>query len=54
MRDLLKRRQRLFLSASESAAAPVSPIWLWYMLQRGEEGKECSLSSRRPDRPSSY
>jgi hypothetical protein len=28
----------LLLSASESAAAPASPIWLLNRLQRGEEG----------------
>ena len=28
----------LLLSASESAVAPASPIWLPYRLQRGEEG----------------
>ncbi len=30
------------LSASESAAAPASPIWSFDMLKRGEEGKGCS------------
>ncbi len=29
------------LSASESAAAPASPIWLFHRLQRGEEGQAC-------------
>jgi hypothetical protein len=29
------------LSASESAAAPASPIWLKCRLQRGEEGQGC-------------
>jgi hypothetical protein len=32
----------LLLSAAESAAAPASPIWLLYRLQRGEEGQGCS------------
>jgi hypothetical protein len=32
----------LLLSASESAAAPASPIWLLVRLQRGEESKGCS------------
>ncbi len=32
----------LILSASESAAAPASPIWSLKMLQRGEVGQGCS------------
>ena len=32
----------LLLSASESASAPASPIWLCCRLQRGEEGQGCS------------
>jgi hypothetical protein len=36
----------LLLSASESAAAPASPISLLYRLQRGEEGQECSWRDR--------
>ncbi len=36
----------LLLSASESAAAPASPIWLLHRLQRGEEGKGCSWRDR--------
>jgi hypothetical protein len=32
----------LLLSASDSAAAPASPIWLPPWLQRGEEGQGCS------------
>ncbi len=36
----------LFLSASESAAAPASPIWLSPRLQRGEEGQGCSWRDR--------
>ncbi len=32
----------LLLSASESAAAPASPIWLSATLQRGDEGQGCS------------
>ena len=36
----------LILSASESTAAPASPIWLWYRLQRGEEGQGCSWRDR--------
>jgi hypothetical protein len=32
----------LFLSASESAAAPAAPTWLLSRLQRGEEGQGCS------------
>ncbi len=32
----------LLVSASESAAAPASPIWLLYRLQRGEVGQGCS------------
>jgi hypothetical protein len=31
----------LLFSASESAAAPASPIWLRLRLQRGEEGQGC-------------
>jgi hypothetical protein len=36
----------LLLSASESAAAPASPIWLFHRLQRGEEGQVCSWRDR--------
>ena len=36
----------LILSASESAAAPASPIWFSYRLQRGEEGQRCSWRDR--------
>ena len=36
----------LLLSASESAAAPASPIWLFHSLQRGEEGQGCSWPDR--------
>jgi hypothetical protein len=37
----------LLLSASESAAAPRSPIWLFCRLQRGEgEGQRCSWQDR--------
>jgi hypothetical protein len=36
----------LILSASESAAAPASPIWLFPTLQRGEEGQGCSWRDR--------
>jgi hypothetical protein len=36
----------LLLSASESAAAPASPIWLFHTLQRGEEGQGCSWRNR--------
>jgi hypothetical protein len=36
----------LLLSASESAAAPASPIWLWSRLQRGEEGQGYSWRDR--------
>jgi hypothetical protein len=36
----------LLLSASESAAAPASPIWLLIRLQRGEEGQGCSWRDR--------
>jgi hypothetical protein len=36
----------LRLSASESAAAPASPILLPYRLQRGEEGQRSSLRDR--------
>jgi hypothetical protein len=36
----------LLLSASESAAAPASPIWLPPRLQRGEEGQGCSWRDR--------
>jgi hypothetical protein len=32
----------LRLSASESAAAPASPIWFTRRLQRGEEGQGCA------------
>ncbi len=32
----------LILSASESAAAPGSPIWFLNRLQQREEGQECS------------
>jgi hypothetical protein len=32
----------LLFSASESAAAPATPIWLFRRLQQGEEGQECS------------
>ncbi len=32
----------MLLSASESAAAPASPIWFVDSLQRGEEGQGCS------------
>jgi hypothetical protein len=35
-------RIALLLSASESAAAPASPISLLKRLQRGEEGQGCS------------
>jgi hypothetical protein len=34
------------LSASESAAAPTSPIWFLSRLQRGEEGQRCSWRDR--------
>ena len=36
----------LLLSASESAAAPASPIWLNSRLQRGEESRGCSSRDR--------
>ncbi len=36
----------LLLSASESAAAPSLPIWLYGRLQRGEEGQGCSSRDR--------
>ena len=36
----------LLLSASESAAAPASPIRLVLRLQRGEEGQACSWRDR--------
>ena len=36
----------LLLSASESAAAPASPIWLSCRLQREEEGQGCSWRER--------
>jgi hypothetical protein len=36
----------LLLSASESAAAPASPIWLIPRLQREEEGQVCSWRDR--------
>ncbi len=36
----------LLLSASESAAAPASPIWLFGRLQGGEEGQGCSWRDR--------
>ncbi len=36
----------LLLSASESGAAPASPIWLSWRLQRGEEGQGCSWRDR--------
>ncbi len=36
----------LILSASESAAAPASPIWFWFRLQRAEEGQGCSWRDR--------
>jgi hypothetical protein len=36
----------LLLSASESDAAPASPIWLPPRLQRGEEGQACSWRDR--------
>jgi hypothetical protein len=36
----------LHLSASESAAAPVTPIRLHDRLQRGEEGQACSWRDR--------
>jgi hypothetical protein len=39
-------RVTLLSSASESAAAPASPIWLLYRLQRREEGQECSRRDR--------
>ncbi len=39
-------RVALLMSASESAAAPASPIWLSYRLQRGEEGQGCSWRDR--------
>jgi hypothetical protein len=39
----------LLLSASESAAAPASPIWLRPRLQRGEEGQGCSWRDRAGD-----
>jgi hypothetical protein len=32
----------LLLSASESVAAPATPIWLYPRLQRREEGQGCS------------
>jgi hypothetical protein len=32
----------LLLSASESAAAPTSPMWFTRRLQREEEGQGCS------------
>ncbi len=34
----------LLESASESATAPASPIWLPKRLQRGEEGQGCSVA----------
>jgi hypothetical protein len=39
----------LLLSASDSAAAPASPIWLSHRLQRREEGQECSWRDRPAD-----
>jgi hypothetical protein len=36
----------LILSASETAAAPASPIWLPSRLQREEEGQGCSWRDR--------
>jgi hypothetical protein len=36
----------LLLSATESEAAPASPIWLSPRLQRGEEGQGCSWRDR--------
>ena len=36
----------LLLSDSESAAAPASPIWLFFRLQRGGEGQGCSWRDR--------
>jgi hypothetical protein len=36
----------LLLSTSDSAAAPVSPIWLSTRLQRGVEGQGCSWRDR--------
>jgi hypothetical protein len=36
----------LLLSASESAAAPASPIQLYDRLHRGEEGQTCSWRDR--------
>ncbi len=41
-RDLVQRRQPVLLSASESAAAPASPIWFRSSLQRGEQSQGCS------------
>jgi hypothetical protein len=38
----------LLLSASESAAAPASPIRFAYRLQRGEEGQRCSWKTGPP------
>jgi hypothetical protein len=39
----------LLLSASESAAAPTSPMWFLPRLQRGEEGQVCSWRERPAD-----
>jgi hypothetical protein len=39
----------LLLSASESALAPASPIWLSCRLLRGEEGQGCSWRDRAAD-----
>jgi hypothetical protein len=39
-------RVALTLSASDSAAAPVSPIEMSFRLLRGEEGQKCSWSHR--------
>ncbi len=36
----------LILSASESAAAPATPIWLYDRLQRGDEGQSYSWRDR--------
>jgi hypothetical protein len=36
----------LLLSAFESAAAPLAPIWLLHRLQREEEGQGCSWRDR--------
>jgi hypothetical protein len=49
-RLIVRLRGQASASASESAAAPSSPIWLFHRLQRGDEGQGCSWRDRAAGR----